>query len=336
MDRGMSGRRRRTPARARAAAAATLFTVCGLLLSPTAASATAQGSINGTVTAPMGTEIAATICALASSGEESCATTLASNINRNSPGAYKISSLASGTYKVRFTARCSVEPCPDTFPPKYYDNQISLAKATPVTLNGAETLDGIDASIEERGERGVREYLENERPAQPTGEGTVTQPGAVEPLPLNKKVEEEFWAHPPWARSTTPSPTTPVAGVAVAASRAAVKGASAEIPLHCAGAGVCSGLLALVAKVTEKRFVKRDGKRIAVKQIRNILMGTGRFSLAARASETVSVRLTRLGQALLRTAGEKLLEVKLTGSDVKNRVVVLTEARARKPKVVTI
>jgi hypothetical protein len=174
-------------------------------------------------------------------------------------------------------ARCSVEPCPDTFPPKYYDNQIYLAKATPVRLAGAETLGGIDASIEESAERGVREYLENEGLAQPTGERTGTQPGALEPLPVNKKVEEEFWAHPPWARSTTPSPATPAAGVAVAASRAAVKGASAEIALHCRGAGVCGGLLVLVAKVAEKRSVKRDGRRIPVKQIRNILMATGRF-----------------------------------------------------------
>jgi hypothetical protein len=324
----MSGKRCETRARAGAAAAATLSTVCGLLLLPTAASTTAAGSITGTVTAPMGTEIAATICAMASSGEESCATTLASDINANSPGAYKISGLASGTYHVRFTARCSVEPCPDTFPPKYYDNQISLAKATPVRLEGAETLGAIDVTIEEDGERGVREYLEHEGLAQPTGERTGTQPGALEPLPVNRKLEEEFWAHPPWDRSTAPSPATPTAGVAVAASSAAVKGASARIPLRCTGAGVCSGLLALVAKVTQTTFIKRDGRRIPVRQIRNILMGTRRFSLAAGASETVSVRLTRIGQALLRTAGEKLLKVKLTGSDVKDHALVLTR-RAR-------
>jgi hypothetical protein len=199
-----------------------------------------------------------------------------------------------------------------------------LAKATRVTLAGAETLSRIDASVEEDGERAVREYLENERLAQPTGEGTGTQPGALEPLPVNKKLEEEFWAHPPWERTKTPSPVT---GVTVAASRAAVNGATAEVPLHCSGAGVCGGLLALVAKVKEQRFVKRGRQRLAVKHIRKILMGTARFSLAAQASATVSAHLTRIGQALIGTAGQKLLKVSLTGRGVKDRVVVLTGVR---------
>jgi hypothetical protein len=313
----------------RAAVSLSLLTVCGALLSPTAAGAIATGSISGTVTAPIGTDIAATICAIAVSGEQNCATTHASGINRSSPGTYKISGLASGVYKVSFAARCAVEPCPDTFPPKYYDNQISLAKATPVTLHGAETIDGIDASIEDDGERAVREYLENEGLAGPTGERTGTQPGAIEPLPVNKKVEEEFWAHPPWDRGTTPSGTTITSGVAVAAGRAPVTDAGAEVQLHCTGAGACNGFLALVEKITEKRSVKRGGKRIPAKRIRKILMGTARFSLAPRASETVSVRMTMVGQTQIWTARGKRLKVELTGSDVKDGVLVLTETRAR-------
>jgi hypothetical protein len=229
-----------------------LLTVFGLALLPTAAGAAAAGSISGTVTTPPGTQIVVTICAIASGGEESCATTLATNINGNTPGAYTISGLASGEYKIRFVARCSVEPCPDTFPPEYYDNQISLAKANPVELSAGEALGGIDASMEGDGEREVREYLENRGPAQPTGTQTNTLAGAIEPFPVNQKQEEEFLAHPPWDRSTTSTSTASAlaAGVAVAAGTAAVKGAAAEVPLHCTGASACYGLLALVEKRT--------------------------------------------------------------------------------------
>ena len=77
-----------------------------------------------------------------------------------------------------------------------------VGEGDPVKLSAGETLDGIDASIEGTAERGVREYLENRSEAQPTGSSTSTLPGAIEPLPANKKLEEEFWAHPPWHRST--------------------------------------------------------------------------------------------------------------------------------------
>jgi hypothetical protein len=39
----------------------------------------------------------------------------------------------------------------------------------------------------------VREYLENQSPAQPTGERTVTLPGAIEAAYVNPQVEREFW-----------------------------------------------------------------------------------------------------------------------------------------------
>ena len=325
----MNGRPHGGRALAGAAAAVTLLTACGLMLLSTTAGAAATGSITGTVTAPMGTQIVVTICAIASSAEESCTTTLATNINGNSPGAYRISDLASGEYKVSLVARCSVEPCPETFPPEYYDNQISLAKATPVKVGAAETLGGIDASIEGDGERRVREYLENEGEAQPTGTSTSTSPGAIEPLPVNKKLEEEFWAHPPWGRSTTSASSTHAAGVAIATSTAAVRGASAELRLHCTGGGACNGLLALVEKITEKKFVGRDGKRVPVKQVSNILVGTAGFSLPAGTSEMLSVRLTKIGQALIGKAGKRALMVKLTGSGVKSGALVLKSAPTR-------
>lgn len=314
------------------AATGILLTVCGLLSLATTAGAAATGSIAGTVTAPMGTQVVVTICAIASGGEETCATTLATNINGSSPGAYEISGLASGDYKVSFAARCSEEPCPGTFPPEYYDNQISLAKAIPVEVGAAETIGGIDAGIEGAGERQVREYLEDETEASPTGTSTSTAPGAIEPAPVNKKLEEEFWAHPPWDRSMTSAPSTsstPAGGLAVAASAAAVEDASAEIPLHCAGAGACNGLLALVGRTTAKKFVKRHGRRVTVKQVRKILVGTAGFSLAAGTSETLSVRLTKIGQTLIAKAGNRALKVALTGSGVKAGALVLESAPAK-------
>jgi hypothetical protein len=170
------------------------------MLLPTAADAAPTSSIAGTVTAPSGFQVVVTICAIATNGQESCATTLATNTKENSPGAYVISGLAGGEYKVSFAARCSVEPCAETFPPVYYDDQISLAKATHITLAAAETVAGINAKIEGNLERSVREYLENEGQAQPISEGTGRLPGAIEPAPVNKHFEEEFWANPPWKK----------------------------------------------------------------------------------------------------------------------------------------
>jgi hypothetical protein len=312
-----------------ATAAATLLMLCGSTVVSSAAGAATTGSIAGTVAAPPGTQIVVTVCAIAEGGQESCAATLATNLNANVPGAYRISGLPSGEYKLGFVARCAVEPCPDTFPPEYYDNQISLAKATPIELSAAEALVGIDASIEDDEERGVREYIEKEGLAPPSqpGERTVTMPGAIEPLPVNKKLEEEFWAHPPWDRGTTSAPSA--LGMAVAVSPAAVQGARAEISVHCTGASACRGVLALVATITGEKVVKRDGKRIRLKQLRNILIGTTGFSLAATTSETLGVHLTRIGQELIRTAGKKMLRVKLTGSGIRSGPLVLKQVTER-------
>jgi len=182
---------------------AIVLTLCALMWLPTDSDAAGTASIAGMVTAPAGSQIVATICAIASSGKESCTATPATNINGSSPGAYEVADLEGGEYTVRFAARCSVEPCAETFPPEYYDNKTSLAEATHVTLSTGESLTGIDASIEGDAERRVREYLENEGPAQPFGEGTGTVPGAIEPMPADKQAEEEFWANPPWKKQET-------------------------------------------------------------------------------------------------------------------------------------
>jgi len=50
-------------------------------------------------------------------------------------------------------------------------------------------------------------------PGGPSGGGTGTIPGAIEPLPVNAQIEKEFWEHPPWdhapASPTETTATTP-------------------------------------------------------------------------------------------------------------------------------
>jgi YD repeat-containing protein len=53
----------------------------------------------------------------------------------------------------------------------------------------------------------VNEYLANGTIAQPSGETVVvTMPGAIEPLPVNSQVEQEFWEHPPWDKPPVNAP----------------------------------------------------------------------------------------------------------------------------------
>jgi hypothetical protein len=83
-------------------------------------------------------------------------------------------------------------------------------------------------------------------------------------------------------------------------------------------------LLVLVDRLTEKRFVKRDGRRTRVKRVRRVLLGTAGFSLAAGASGTLPVHLTSIARRLLRAAGRRMLEVKVSGTGVKAAPLLLT------------
>ncbi len=49
----------------------------------------------------------------------------------------------------------------------------------------------------------INEYLSDREAAQPTGARVTTMPGAIEPLPVNQQMEDEFWANPPWDQSPT-------------------------------------------------------------------------------------------------------------------------------------
>jgi hypothetical protein len=111
--------------------------------------------------------------------------------------------------------------------------------------------------------------------------------------------------------------------VAAVADTATVKRARIELTLHCTGAGACSGVIALVDRVTERHLVKRGGKHVLVKQLRNVLVGTANFSLTSGASEKLGVPLTRSGQILMRRVAKNALRVRLTGSGVRSGTLIL-------------
>jgi hypothetical protein len=295
---------------ARAVTTAGVVVLVGAVFLPGAAGAEATGSIAGKVTGSAANPqtVSWKVCAISISGGESCALA-------QSNGEYTISGLESGEYKVSFAAVCLVEQCDVTYVSQYYDDQFSLAKAVPIQVSAPVVTTGIDAIMETEGEMQGREYLENEVLAEPTGNATSTLPTAIEPLPVNKQLEEEFWAHPPWGKSTTPGSSagveTPVVGVAVAANFATVRYDTAKIILHCVGAGACRGSVKIVAG------------RLTAKHLLNVGLGETGFSLPQGAAETLGVHLTHMGQALFREADRQMLKVKLTGIGVKSGALIL-------------
>ncbi len=127
--------------------------------------------------------------------------------------------------------------------------------------------------------------------------------------------------------STVPPPA---AGVAVASSSATVKNGSASVTLTCTGAGACSGTMKLLAKVTEKRKVKRHGKLRTVKVTRNVTVGEAGYSIAPGGSLTLAVHLNAKGRSLLHKAGKKGLKVTASGSGLQTSTLVLKEKHKKK------
>ncbi|HTU78650.1 MAG TPA: hypothetical protein VMF09_07820 [Solirubrobacteraceae bacterium] len=124
--------------------------------------------------------------------------------------------------------------------------------------------------------------------------------------------------------STTTTSTTTTSGTARASGSATVKHGTAMVKLTCNAAGPCKGTIKLVARVTEKHYVKHH----EVKRTRNVVIGTASVSIEKGASKTIHVRLTGEGQVLLRKAGKKGLEVNVSGSGIKGGTLVLKETKA--------
>ncbi len=108
------------------------------------------------------------------------------------------------------------------------------------------------------------------------------------------------------AAPTTPPPTTVTPtghGRAYAARVARRKGNRVLLRLRCRGAGRCRGTVKLVS----------GGKSI----------GKRRFGIARGKAKTLRVKLNSRGRALVRRSHGRRLKLKLAGTGIKRRVVVL-------------
>jgi hypothetical protein len=278
---------------------------------------------------------------------ESCAVT-------GSNGQYTISGLASGVYKVEFNGViCSIlkpkeRECVEAYVTRFYPGQQThmQAKSIPVTT-GSNT-------------GGINESLYEAFPATPAVTAAPALTGAAL-VGSALTCSQGSWSHEPtyllyqWLRSGTviagqtgstytlqtadlgSSITCSVTAgngagavsatsnaiavpkpIAVAVGTASVKGNVAMLKLTCTGAAACAGTLKLLAPV-------RHGRRTT-----NVTVGTARFSIAVGKSATLHVRLTAKGRSLVGKAARRGLRVKLSGSGVKGRTLVLKAVQAKK------
>ncbi len=280
----------------------------------------------------------------------------------NASGAYTISGLSTGSYRVGFygdlctevaRAERKEEECVITYVSTYYHEKASFEKGETVNVTAGSNTSGIN---------------ENLREAFPTTPASTAAPALTGTPVVGQALScsQGSWSHEPtylayqWLRNGTPiagqtgstytvqaadpgkSITCVVwagngAGVASATSNAVavpvpqvvvagakVKGTVALVALRCPGPGACSGTLKLVARVTT-----RHGKR---KKTSNVTIGAAPFSVTAGKSLTLKVRLTAQGRKLMAKAGKKGLKVQINGSGVKARIVTLKAAAPKGKK----
>jgi hypothetical protein len=298
------------------------------------------------------------VCAHAQSGELA-GSSFCTRANAN--GEYTITALPTGSYSVQFTGEiCKHGECIPEYLSQYYSGKASAGEATPVAANVATTTRGIDAELFELAPSAPSNT------ALPTLAGGFALGGTLTCAPgtwANKPTKLEY----AWLRNAVPiaaqtsnrytvqvadegqslscrvtasngagsvSASTASVGVplvrgkAAAGRRAVVHDGRAAVTLHCTGPGACSGTLTLTARLTRARS-GRHGKRVS-RGVRHVVIGTASFSIAAGASETVEVRLSARGRALLRRAGSAGLGVELSGSGLRSSALVLeTAARAK-------
>lgn len=105
------------------------------------------------------------------------------------------------------------------------------------------------------------------------------------------------------------APKRGLASVVGNASAAGILPKNASLTLKCRGAGACKGSLRLV-------HLSKHGKAKA-------LIGIASFAIAAGSRETITVKLTGEGAGYVAKSGKHGLKVKLTGSDVKPRTLLV-------------
>ena len=143
--------------------------------------------------------------------------------------------------------------------------------------------------------------------SQPTGGGSGTLPGAIEPPPVNPRIEKEFEEHPPWDQPTTSAPTVPPSATA-ATSGVTLIGATLEVQsagttsvrLACRGSATCSGRLDLVVKAPAKRKAAMKSSDATT------IIASARFSIPVGQTTTVKLTLKADGRALLLASHDHL------------------------------
>ncbi len=115
----------------------------------------------------------------------------------------------------------------------------------------------------------------------------------------------------------------PASTLATAAGVARVTGGKAQLKLTCKGDAACAGTAKLFASSPAKRHIHRH----ALKRAAQLLIGSSAFDVAAGETKVVPVKLTKQGKSRVSKAGKAGLPVKLGGTGVKGRTVVLKGPR---------
>jgi hypothetical protein len=208
---------------------------------------------------------------------------------------------------VNFTGTTCLAPeCAISWVPQWWDGAGSEAGATPIVLTAGARVSGIDARLEPVHDP-VTEYLEKAEQAKPTGEWHGTLPGAIEPLPVNQRAMEEFWAHPPWQQGSpkAAAPALPLAG------RVTPARGGARVSVRCPGPAACAGTVSLLARVPPgSRGRHRHGSRPAV----TYRIAAAKVTLPAGRKRTLTFVLAGTARKLARRAGRSGLAAVVTAA----------------------
>jgi hypothetical protein len=120
------------------------------------------------------------------------------------------------------------------------------------------------------------------------------------------------------AKTTTTRPPPGRGSLTISGSAKVLRKGVAAVPLSCSGSPreICAGTLTLTTSVKTK--VRRNRKTVT--ETKTITLGSGRYSLAAGSSKTLSIALSKAGVKLLDQAAGHGLKAKSLSQLVQGRV----------------
>jgi hypothetical protein len=128
---------------------------------------------------------------------------------------------------------------------------------------------------------------------------------------------------PPTESVPKPNPVATVAapkpGPVTVVGNATAQGGRATLKVKCTGKAGCEGPLKLVY---EEKVKTGNGKT----KVKVLTLGSTDVSVAAGATKTLEAKLSAKATSLVKEAGKSGLKVKVTGSGVKSRTVVMKQA----------